>query len=44
MRKLRVVLENCRASDLLDVINCCRESDRASDVGRASLRTGEAVS
>src|SRR2546430_12476774 len=37
MRKLRVVLKNCRASDPFDVINRCRESDRACDVGRASF-------
>src|SRR5437588_10890238 len=36
-RKLRVVFENCRASDSLDVINRCREPDRARDARRASL-------
>src|SRR5918996_3142742 len=39
MRKLRVVLENCRAPDLLDVINRCRKSDRACYVGRASFES-----
>src|SRR3954451_5603425 len=38
MRKLGVVLENCRTSDLLDVINRCRESDGPSNVGRASFK------
>src|SRR5215211_5581365 len=37
MGKLRVVLENCRASDLFDVINCGREADRPSNDGRASF-------
>ena len=36
-RKLRVVFENRRASDALDVINRCREPDRAGDVWRASF-------
>ena len=39
MRKLRVMLEDCRASDLLDVINCRRESDRSSNVGRAGFES-----
>src|SRR6266480_6250241 len=38
IRKLRVVLENCRASDRLDVINCGCQSDRASNVRCASLK------
>src|SRR5438552_15160137 len=37
-RKLRVVLENCGAPNLLEVINRCREADRASDVWRAGLK------
>src|SRR5438552_16351924 len=37
-RKLRVVLENCRASNLLEVINRCREADRAGDIRRAGLK------
>src|SRR5215472_8582708 len=37
MRKLGVVLENCSASNPFDVINRCRESDRASNVRRPSF-------
>ncbi len=36
-RKLRIVLENRRAPNVLDVINRGCESDRARDVWRASL-------
>ena len=36
-RKLRVVFENRRASDLLDVINRGSEPDGARDIGRTSL-------
>ena len=39
VRKLRVVFENRRASDALDVINCCRQPDRAGNVRRASLES-----
>src|SRR4051812_33958695 len=34
-----IMLENLRATDLLDVINRGGESDGAGDVGRASLKT-----
>src|SRR5262245_9845601 len=37
MRKVRVVLENCRPSDRFDVIDRCREADRAGNVRRATL-------
>src|ERR1043166_4639883 len=37
MRKLRVVFENRRPPDLLDVINRGREADRARDTRRASF-------
>src|SRR5437667_12023471 len=39
-RKLRVVFENRRPPDVLDVINRGCESDRARDVCRASLEPG----
>src|SRR5207249_3489581 len=37
-RKLRIVLEDRRTSDLLDIINCGREANRAGDIGRASFK------
>src|SRR5262245_42186379 len=37
MGKLRVVLENGRPADVLDVINCSCETDRASDVWRPAF-------
>src|SRR6185369_2812050 len=37
MRKLRVVLENSRPTDALDVINCSCETDRARDVWRPAF-------
>src|SRR5262249_33583605 len=37
IRKLRVMFENRRSPDLFDVINRCREPDRACDVWRSSF-------
>src|SRR5215831_5890165 len=37
MRKLRVVLENCRASNRFDVINCGCEPYRTSNIRRPSF-------
>src|SRR5882724_3810711 len=37
--KVRVVFKNCCASDLLDVLDRCREADRAGDVRCASLKS-----
>src|SRR5919106_5437034 len=37
--KIRVMLKNCRASDSLDVINRCREADRARNIWRAGLES-----
>ncbi len=39
MRKLRVVFENCRPPDLLDVINRGCEPDRAGDIWRAGFES-----
>ncbi len=39
MRKLRVVFENCRASDTLDVIDRGRETDRARDIRCAGFKS-----
>src|SRR5206468_1155373 len=36
-RKLRIVLENCRPADPLDVINCGCEPDGTCNIGRTSL-------
>src|ERR1044071_3767501 len=38
MRKLRVVLENRRPTDALDIINCSCETDRARDVWRPAFK------
>ena len=38
-RKLRVMFENRRPSDALDVINCCRQPNRAGNVRCASLKS-----
>ena len=39
MRKLRVVFENCRASDLFDVVNRGREANGAGNIWCASLKS-----
>ena len=41
--QFRIVLENRRASDALEIIDRRRQPDRAGDVRRARLETGAAL-